>query len=110
MTEWTLYDTHYTERYLGTPRDNPQSYADSAVQPHVRDINAPLLLMHGMADDNMLFAHSTALMKALQDASVPFELMTYPGAKHSLQEASSLSTATPPSSISSTACSDGGEE
>ena len=88
VTKWTLYDTHYTERYLGTPQDNPQGYADSAVLPRVGDIDAPLLLMHGMADDNVLFAHSTALMKALQDAGVPFEMMTYPGAKHSLQEPS----------------------
>ena len=88
VAKWTLYDTHYTERYLGTVRDNPQGYADSAVLPRVRDIDAPLLLMHGMADDNVLFTHSAELMKALQDAGVPFELMTYPDAKHSLQQAS----------------------
>lgn len=88
VTDWTLYDTHYTERYLGTPEDNPEGYRDSAVLPRVEHIDAPLLLMHGMADDNVLFAHTTALMKALQDAGKPFELMTYPGAKHALQEPS----------------------
>ena len=88
VTDWTLYDTHYTERYLGTPEDNPQGYADSAVLPRVPNIDAPLLLMHGMADDNVLFTHSLKLIKALQDAGKPFELMTYPGAKHGLQERS----------------------
>ena len=86
VTDWTLYDTHYTERYLGTPENNPQGYRESAVLPRVANIDAPLLLMHGMADDNVLFTHTTALMKALQDAGKPFELMTYPGAKHALQE------------------------
>ena len=86
VTDWTLYDTHYTERYLGTPEDNPQGYHESAVLPRVPNIDAPLLLMHGMADDNVLFTHTTALMQALQDAGKPFELMTYPGAKHALQE------------------------
>ena len=88
VTDWTLYDTHYAERYLGLPADNPQGYAASAVAPRVADIDAPLLLMHGMADDNVLFAHSLALMDALQAAGRPFELMTYPGAKHALQERS----------------------
>ena len=86
VTDWTLYDTHYTERYLGTPEDNPQGYHESAVLPRVANIDARLLLMHGMADDNVLFTHTTALMKALQDAGKPFELMTYPGAKHALQQ------------------------
>ena len=44
--------------------------------------------MHGMADDNVLFTNTTKLMKALQDAAIPFDLMTYPGAKHSMQESS----------------------
>ena len=86
VTDWTLYDTHYTERYLGTPADNPRGYHESAVLPRVANIDAPLLLMHGMADDNVLFTHTTALMKALQDAGKPFELMTYPGAKHAMQD------------------------
>ena len=88
VVDWRLYDTHYTERYLGTPQDNPQGYARSSVLPEAASIQVPLLLMHGMADDNVLFAHSLKLIKALQDAGTPFELMTYPGAKHALQERS----------------------
>ena len=86
VTRWELYDTHYTERYLGTPAGNQAGYAGSSVFPAVDAIDVPLLLMHGMADDNVLFSHSTELMRALQDAGVPFELMTYPGSKHALQE------------------------
>ena len=52
-------------------------------------LRRPLLLVHGMADDNVLFAHSTALMKRLQDLQKPFELMTYPGGKHGLIRQSS---------------------
>ena len=85
VTNWRLYDTHYTERYLGMPEDNAAGYAASSVLPRVEAIDAPLLLMHGMADDNVLFTHSLKVIDALQEAGKPFELMTYPGAKHALQ-------------------------
>jgi len=82
VTDWALYDTHYTERYLSTPQANAAGYASSNVLNHVEQLRRPLLLMHGMADDNVLFAHTTALMKKLQDLQKPFDLMTYPGGKH----------------------------
>ena len=87
VTDWHLYDTHYTERYLGTPADNPEGYARSGVMPYLEGLGkAPgaLLLVHGMADDNVLFTHSTRLMAALQKAAIPFEMMAYPGAKHAI--------------------------
>ena len=84
VTDWTLYDTHYTERYLSTPQLNPSGYAASNVLTYAGDLRRPLLLVHGMADDNVLFANSTALMKRLQDLQKPFDLMTYPGGKHGL--------------------------
>ena len=86
VADWHLYDTHYTERYLGTPQDNPRGYADSGVLPHLDKLRGGLLLIHGMADDNVLFANCTALMHRLQELGTPFELMTYPGSKHALQE------------------------
>jgi dipeptidyl-peptidase-4 len=86
VTDWSLYNTHYTERYLGTPQSNPDGYRDSCVLTHVESLRGALLLMHGMADDNVLFGHSAKLMKALQSRALPFELMLYPGAKHALQE------------------------
>ena len=84
VTDWSLYDTHYTERYLSTPQANAAGYAASNVLNYVDRLQRPLLLVHGMADDNVLFAHSTALMKKLQDLQKPFDLMTYPGGKHGL--------------------------
>ncbi|HET6546434.1 MAG TPA: S9 family peptidase [Rhodanobacteraceae bacterium] len=84
VTDWTLYDTHYTERYLGTPRNNPQGYELSGVLHWLDGLKSPLLLVHGMADDNVQFTNSTRLMAALQERGVQFRLMTYPGAKHGL--------------------------
>jgi dipeptidyl-peptidase-4 len=84
VTDWQLYDTHYTERYLGLPSVNTSGYESSAVLPHVGALNGKLLLVHGMADDNVLFTHSTLLMQALQSKSKPFDVMTYPGGKHGL--------------------------
>jgi len=84
VTDWRLYDTAYTERYLGTPAENPQGYAESAVFSALDGLKSPLLLAHGMADDNVLFVNSTRLMSALQNREVQFDLMTYPGAKHGL--------------------------
>jgi len=84
VTDWALYDTHYTERYLGTPQNNAEGYDASGVFPYAEKLAAPLLLIHGMADDNVLFTNSTKLMKTLQDDGRPFDVMTYPGSKHGL--------------------------
>lgn len=90
VTDWALYDTHYTERYMDHPRDNPQGYAQARVMTHIDGLTEPLLLIHGMADDNVLFSNSTVLMAALQQRAQPFELMTYPGAKHGLRGSDAL--------------------
>ncbi len=84
VTDWRLYDTHYTERYMGRPQDNPEGYAASNVMNHAEGLRGELLIMHGMADDNVLFVNSTALFKRLQDLDKPFRIMTYPGSKHGL--------------------------
>ena len=84
VTDWRLYDTAYTERYLGTPQSNAQGYAESSVFSALDGLKSSLLLAHGMADDNVLFVNSTRLMSELQRRGVQFELMTYPGAKHGL--------------------------
>jgi dipeptidyl-peptidase-4 len=84
VTDWRLYDTHYTERYLGMPQTNNEGYERSAVIPNAASLHGALLLVHGMADDNVLFTHSTLLMQRLQAASKPFDVMTYPGGKHGL--------------------------
>ncbi|NEZ03547.1 S9 family peptidase [Wenzhouxiangella sp. XN201] len=84
VTDWSLYDTHYTERYLGRPQDHPEAYENGNVLTYADAMADPLLLIHGMADDNVLFTHSTKLMHALQERAFPFELMTYPGEKHAI--------------------------
>ena len=84
VTDWRLYDTHYTERYMGTPESNPQGYSEGMVMTHAPALAGPLLIMHGMADDNVLFSHATALFKQLQDLGKPFSAMPYPGSKHGL--------------------------
>ena len=84
VVDWSLYDTFYTERYLDTPQNNPQGYELSGVTHWLEGLKSPLLLVHGMADDNVLFANSTRLMTALQERGIPFDLMTYPGGKHGL--------------------------
>lgn len=85
VTDWTLYDTHYTERFLGTPQNNAQGYDDSSVFPYIGELKNPLLVIHGMADDNVLFSNSTKLFSELQGKDLPFEMMTYPGAKHGIR-------------------------
>jgi dipeptidyl-peptidase-4 len=85
VTDWTLYDTHYTERYLGTPKDNAAGYDASSVFPYVDNLKNPLMIIHGMADDNVLFSNSTKLFSELQAKDLPFEMMTYPGAKHGIR-------------------------
>jgi len=84
VTDWALYDTHYTERYLSTPQAAPEAYLAANVLTYADAIEDPLLLVHGMADDNVLFTHSTLLMQQLQDRAIEFELMTYPGEKHAI--------------------------
>ncbi len=88
VTDWALYDTHYTERYLGMPRDETgeptEAYRAGNVLEYASALADPLLLIHGMADDNVLFTHSTMLMQRLQSDAIDFELMTYPGEKHGI--------------------------
>ena len=84
VTDFSLYDTHYTERYLGRPSDNAAGYEASSVLPYAKDLRGKLLVVHGMADDNVLFLNSTKLFRKLQDLGKPFDVMVYPGAKHGL--------------------------
>ncbi|GJI95749.1 peptidase S9 [Duganella caerulea] len=84
VTDWSLYDTHYTEQFMGTPKENAAGYASGGVYSHLDGLKSPLLLMHGMADDNVLFTNTTRMIDALVQRNVHFELMTYPGAKHGI--------------------------
>ena len=82
VTKWELYDTHYTERYMGTPQAEAAAYKKSSALESATSMSDPLLLIHGMADDNVVFENTTALMAKLQGAAKPFETMVYPGQTH----------------------------
>ena len=82
VTKWELYDTHYTERYLGDPNREPGVYAKSNALDDAGKIRDPLLLVHGMADDNVVFENSSMLISRMQAQAVPFEMMLYPGYTH----------------------------
>ena len=88
VTDWALYDTFYTERYMDTPEDNPEGYERGSVFYHLDRFDgqmSPLLLIHGMADDNVTFDNTTRLMAALQEQGRVFDLMTYPGQRHGVR-------------------------
>jgi len=86
VTDWTLYDTHYTERYLGNPAIDRAPYDESDVTRRAGRLARPLLIIHGLADDNVVFDHSAKMMGALQQAGRPFETMVYPGQTHRIAE------------------------
>jgi dipeptidyl-peptidase-4 len=82
VTRWELYDTHYTERYMGDPREVPEAYEKASAIPEATKIADPLLLIHGMADDNVVFENASELISVLQESNTPFEMMLYPGYTH----------------------------
>ncbi len=84
VTKWELYDTHYTERYMGNPKTDGAAYAKANALGAADKIADPLLLIHGMADDNVVFEHTTALMGKMQANAQHFETMVYPGQTHSV--------------------------
>jgi dipeptidyl-peptidase-4 len=82
VTKWELYDTHYTERYLGNPATDPKPYRTSDALADSLKIKQPFLLIHGMSDDNVVFQNSSMLADELQAAGIPFEMMFYVGQTH----------------------------
>ncbi|MBN9519950.1 DPP IV N-terminal domain-containing protein [bacterium] len=84
VTDWALYDTIYTERYMLTPKENPAGYAASSVVGAAKNLHGRLLIVHGLMDDNVHAQNSIRLVDALQQAGKDFELMVYPRARHGL--------------------------
>jgi dipeptidyl-peptidase-4 len=82
VASWDGYDTHYTERYMGRPQDNPAGYRESAVMTHVSARQGPLLIVHGLLDENVHFRHSARLIDALLRARAPHELVLFPSERH----------------------------
>ncbi len=82
VTEWRLYDTHYTERYLGDPTTDAGPYAATSLLPIADELTRPLLLVHGLADDNVVAAHTLQLSQALLAAGKPHEVLPLVGVTH----------------------------
>lgn len=82
VTGWELYDTHYTERWMDRPQDNPDGYKEGSVLTYVDGYKGGLRIMHGDLDDNVHLQNTMQLVDALTDRSAPFELMIYPGSRH----------------------------
>mmetsp|Transcript_5547 Transcript_5547/g.10787 ORF Transcript_5547/g.10787 Transcript_5547/m.10787 type:complete len:176 (+) Transcript_5547:2-529(+) len=83
VTSWDGYDTHYTERYMGTPASNPSGYESSSVMTHVDKVEGSLLLVHGLIDENVHFRHTARLINAIISAQKHYELLLFPDERHS---------------------------
>ena len=82
VTDWRLYDTIYTERYMGTPAENEVGYKASSPVHSAANLKAKLMLVHNYGDDNVLFQNIFMMSNALQQAGKPFEMMVYPQKSH----------------------------
>ncbi|MQL80957.1 hypothetical protein Taro_013410 [Colocasia esculenta] len=82
VTSWDGYDTFYTEKYMGLPSENQESYQQSSIMHHVHNIKGRLLLVHGMIDENVHFRHTARLVNALIAAAKPYELLVFPDERH----------------------------
>ena len=82
VAHWDGYDTHYTERYMGTPQSNPDGYEASSVLSHVDSIEGDLLIVHGLIDENVHFRHTARLINALIKARKPYEFLMFPDERH----------------------------
>jgi dipeptidyl-peptidase-4 len=82
VAEWRLYDTHYTERYLGDPGEQAEVYDACSLMPLAAEASRPLLLIHGLADDNVVAAHTLQLSSALLAAGRPHEVLPLSGVTH----------------------------
>jgi dipeptidyl-peptidase 4 len=84
VTDWQFYDTHYTERFMDTPKENPEGYKITSVMTYADKYKGLLRIVHGTSDDNVHMQNSTTLINKLQDLKKHFELMIYPGERHGI--------------------------
>ena len=82
VTSWMNYDTIYTERYMGLPKENAEAYKNTAVSTKAANLKAKLMLVHNYEDDNVLFQNSLQMTNALQKAGKLFEYMLYSQKTH----------------------------
>jgi len=82
VTDWTLYDSVYTERYMDTPAENPKGYEAGSVLTHAAKLKGKLFMVHGDMDDNVHMQNTVQLINAFMDLGKDFEFMLYPGQRH----------------------------
>ncbi|CAF0926335.1 unnamed protein product [Adineta steineri] len=82
VTHWDGYDTHYTERYMGTPEENPHGYEISSIMYHINNLKGHLMIIHGLIDENVHFRHTARLVNALIRANKSYELLLLPDERH----------------------------
>jgi dipeptidyl-peptidase-4 len=87
VTEWRLYDTFYTERYLGHPGTDPAPYDRTSLLNEAHRLERPLLIVHGLADDNVVAAHTLQMSSALLAAGKPHEVLPLSGVTHMTPQA-----------------------
>ncbi|HVV09246.1 S9 family peptidase [Amycolatopsis sp.] len=87
VTDWSLYDTHYTERYLGKPQDDPAAYERNSLLADAASLRRSLLIVHGLADDNVFVAHALRLSSALLAAGREHVFLPLVGATHMTPQA-----------------------
>ena len=86
VSDWRNYDSVYTERYMGTPQENPEGYRNSSPRFAAANLHGALLLMHGAIDDNVHVQNTMQLAYELQQAGKPFSLMLYPRSRHGVTD------------------------
>ncbi len=84
VTDWHNYDTIYTERYMGLPKDNPDGYHDTALPPQADNLRGKLMIAHNLEDDNVLFQNTVQMIDALERAGKPFEMQVYTEKTHAV--------------------------
>jgi dipeptidyl-peptidase-4 len=84
VTDWHNYDTIYTERYMGLPKDNPDGYQSTALPPKAKNLKGKLMIAHNLEDDNVLFQNTAQMVDALERAGQPFEMQVYTQKTHAV--------------------------
>ena len=85
VTSWELYDTIYTERFMRTPRENPEGYSIGAPLSHAEGLEGELLIIHGTADDNVHPQNTLRMIAELEQAGKQFDMRLYPGQRHGVR-------------------------
>lgn len=87
VTDWRLYDTIYTERYMGRPQDDPEGYASASVASSSANMKGKLMIAHGTGDDNVHFANTSELLNDfIRNGSYPTDVTIFPGRGHAIAD------------------------